>query len=302
MNCSCPRCAAQNEVDHSVITEKGFDTICTGCNTRFWIYRESFGGRALKRSGEIYCVKCGLALGPSIACKSCGSLYPQYFAAHKTKVIRKRTPTVRKSFVYYQRPVRKPRQRPVVVPKKTVGRTLPLVKYVSWVLVLAVLVSISGVGYARYRAESQFSKNYLRALYVIKSGTDLSLGACKKTIEKSKESMAAGRTFSLRASAADELRLTRVREEAVKLLKKTQTPPKKYKIANEKLTALYGVFEKITTLVLQPPDSLQSFGDSTTRLEAEFKKDAQELKSALPESLAEDLRNARTKYKVFRDF
>jgi hypothetical protein len=302
MNCSCPRCAAQNEVDLSVITEKGLDAICTGCNTRFWIYRESFGGRALKRAGEIYCVECGLDLGHSIACQSCGTLYPAYFAVHKTKVIRKRTPTVRKSFVFYQRPVRKPRRRPVAAPKKQVKEAKRLNKYLAWVAVFVVLASIGGVVYARYRAETLYTRNYLRTLYVIKSGTDLSLGACKKLIANSRESLAAGRAFSLRVSTADESRLAGVKAEAEKLVHQTGKPPKKYMSANEKLTTLYGVFERINTLALQPPDSLQGLSDSADKLEGEFKKGVQDLKAALPGKLAEDLKNARTKYRVFRDF
>ena len=126
MNCSCPKCSAKIEIDISLVYEKSAGIRCVECNKHFWIYKESFGGRALKKCGEIYCVKCGSELNHTVACPSCGTLYPDYLVVQTSRVTRKRVP-VNKSWVSFDRhrPHKyKPRDNASVVLKKTRGKSI----------------------------------------------------------------------------------------------------------------------------------------------------------------------------------
>src|SRR5690348_14740179 len=81
MKCLCPKCHATIELEVETVTGEGTSAKCPQCKARFTVYRESFGARALRRSGEINCANCGDVLGAHPHCASCGALYPDYFVA-----------------------------------------------------------------------------------------------------------------------------------------------------------------------------------------------------------------------------
>ena len=81
MTCTCPKCHQKIELDLPEVTEAGTSAVCPACNTRFSVYKESFGGRALRKSSEISCATCGNELGCGTHCSSCGAQFPDYLVA-----------------------------------------------------------------------------------------------------------------------------------------------------------------------------------------------------------------------------
>lgn len=298
MNCTCPKCKTTTHIDHSGIPENGTDRICEACKSRFWIYRESFGGRALKKRGEIFCAACGGELDRSIACPSCGKLYPEYAFAQATKAAPKRTVHVRSTYYIRRRPARKPLPQKVVAPKKTEKKLSIVNKYSISAMMLVILVVTGTIAYVKYIAEKDYSANYVRALYGIKLGTDYSLKPFENKASNSENSANSARN----TSKEEQSKLNTIRTQVDNLMKKTEKPPQKFVIAREKLNTLYGVYINTCTLALQSSGSAQENSDSAEKLRSEFRKSAQELKSALPMQLSNELENARAKYRSLRDF
>jgi hypothetical protein len=298
----CPKCKAPTQIDHSGIPENGTDRICEACKSRFWIYRESFGGRALKKRGEIFCADCGKELNRTIACPSCGKLYPEYAFVQATKAAPKRTVHVRSTYYIRRRPARKPLHKKVVAPKKPEKKLSIVNKYSISALVLVILVVAGTFVYAKFNAEKDYSANYVRALYGIKHGTDLSLKPFEKKASNSENSKNSDRDTTFTLSTKEQSQLNTIRTQVDNLMKKTEKPPQKFVIAREKLNNLYVVYTSICALVLQPSGSTQENVDSAKKLGNEFRKSAQELKSALPKQLSDELENARARYRSLRDF
>lgn len=301
MNCTCPKCKASTHIDHSEITEKGIDRICDACKSRFWLYRESFGGRALKKRGEIFCAVCGGELDRSIACPSCGILYPEYVFAQATKAVPKRTVHVRSTYYIRRRPARKPLPKKTVAPKKPVKKLKIVNKYTISAAILAVLTLAGSVVYSKYKAVKEYSANYTKVLYGIKTGTDLSLKPFEK-IASSPASSFSPLDPAPSLSSNEQSRLNTIKTQIDKNMKKTENPPEKFVSAKENLNKLYGVYVKIHAFALQSSGSTRDSLESAENLKTEFKKSSRELKSALPKQLSDELENARAKYRNLRDF
>lgn len=301
MNCTCPKCKASTHIDHSEITEKGIDRICDACKSRFWLYRESFGGRALKKRGEIFCATCGGELDRSIACPSCGILYPEYVFAQATKAVPKRTVHVRSTYYIRRRPARKPLPKKTVTQKKPVKKLKIVNKYTISAAILAVLTLVGSVVYSKYQAVKEYSANYTKVLYGIKTGTDLSLKPFEK-IASSSASSFSPLDPAPSLSSNEQSRLNTIKTQIDKNMKKTENPPEKFVSAKENLNKLYGVYVKIHALALQSSGSIRDSLESAENLKTEFKKSSGELKSALPKQLSDELENARAKYRNLRDF
>jgi hypothetical protein len=301
MNCTCPKCKAPTHINHSEISENGTDRICDVCKSRFWLYRESFGGRALKKKGDIFCATCGGALDRSIACPSCGKLYPQYVFAQANKAVPKRTVHVRSTYYIRRRPTRKPLPKRVVAPTKP--KKIPKIvnKYSISAVLIIVLLTVGAVVYYKTKVVQEYSANYTKVLYGIKAGTDICLRPFNKVVSSSGKSFSPfDPTPSL--SANEQSRLNTIKAQIDKSMKETENPPKDFVTAKEKLNNLYGVYVKIHVFALQPSGTMQDDAESAGKLKAEFKMSSQELKSALPKQLSDELENARAKYRSLRDF
>jgi hypothetical protein len=305
MKCTCPKCKAEIQLDLPPLTEEGTSSPCPECKTRLHVYNESFAARALRKVGEISCLKCGNELGHSIHCPSCGVLYPDYFVVsigrrrvRKVKTIREfRASKAGRSELVAPRPGAAPlsaAQKPGTNTSKILLITVSLV-------VLAIVVSLGIRAYQQHNAESQYTANYFRALYCIKTAADRSLKTCAKISVDWKGNLDAGRNVDPHISVQDEADLNKVRGEIEKYMQKLNPPPGKFITANEKLANLNGVYTKLHSLAIAPSGSLQSFTESASKLDSEYKKAAQELKASLPEKLAEELNKAKVKYKGLRD-
>ena len=120
------------------------------------------------------------------------------------------------------------------------------------------MATVCAIFFNQYRSVDSYSVNYVRALYGIGSGTDLSL----KTCEKIASDLKSNGTYDLRISVEDEARLTKVKAQVDKLMGKVNEPPAKFMKSKEKLAKLYGIYSNLHSLTLAPKGSLQNFSDS----------------------------------------
>lgn len=301
MNCTCPKCKASTHIDHTEITEKGTDRICEVCKSRFWLYRESFGGRALKKRGEIFCAACGGELDRSIACPSCGILYPEYIFAQATKAVPKRTVHVRSTYYIRRRPARTPLPKKAAAPKKPARKLKITNPYIISAAILAVVTLAGAAFYSSHKAAREYSENYVKALYGIKTGIDIGLKPFEKIASSSAGSFSPPPPAPSLGSK-EQSRLKTIKRQVDTYMKKTDNPPKKFASAKESLNKLYGVYTKIHAFALQPPSSVGDSQESAENLKTEFKKSSRELTAGLPKQLSDALENARAKYRNLRDF
>jgi hypothetical protein len=286
MTCPCPKCTAPIEQDQSKILDEESTVACPACKAKVLLVRESFARRAYRKSGEIQCSECGNPLGDFVNCPSCGALYPDDIVADTPEAVRRRKrsskrwepfkglefslrPTQRGGDTGYV-PQRVASGTPDVV--ASTGSRNILIGVISLVIGLAVLAG--GVGaYHNYQTKRRYAENYTKALYV----------------------------YTPRPSAEDVVRLGKVKGQVDNLMQKVQHPPGTFAAAGERLMKLNGVYGKAHALALAPPGSQSAFRESTAKLQDDFTRAAQELKSTLPEPLAEELKKAQLKYKGLRD-
>lgn len=92
MTGTCPKCHAniELEVSHSDVTEAGTTASCPACKAHLTLFKESFGGRALRKSDEVSCSHCGGQLGAELHCQSCGVPFPDYLVTALGKKVQKK--------------------------------------------------------------------------------------------------------------------------------------------------------------------------------------------------------------------
>lgn len=305
MTCSCPKCHAQIEVDLSKIAESGTFTPCPECKSRFWINKESYARMALQKEGKIHCDKCGKELDHIIVCTACGVMYPDYYLVQASKPPRRqiekpdlfsfsftlKPATTTYAYTYTGAKSSRSSERSPNVVMKRVG-----------MLALVALLAV-GIGYFLQlrKAEQLYTKNYMRALYTMKVGTDLSLSTCTKLSTEWNTSMAAGQKYAPHISAEDEARLNQIKDTTDRFMQTLNEPPKKFINSKEKLTNLYGIFTKTHALAVAPSGSLPEFTGSASKSQNDFNVALKELKGSLPPELSAEFQIAKTKYKGLKD-
>jgi hypothetical protein len=299
MICPCPKCDAKTQLDLSHIPEEGTSAKCPECKTRFWISKESFARRALKKEGKALCYYCNNELNNYLDCPTCGVMYPDYCIVQLSKPDKRTKRKSSASISFSLRSQRRTRsgtqQRPTERSPRSILISIAIAA-VAVVLALAV-----GIPYFHSKTEHEYMSGYFRALYGIKLGADATLKQCAAASANARTKMAAGQTADIRLSDEEKTRLNLAKNDVDALMQKVPTPPQKFVKAGENLNRLYGVYTQSYTLAVAPAGSLQSFTDSTAKLDNDFKKTAAELRSTLPPELADAYQKAIPKYKALKD-
>ena len=291
----CPKCDAKTQVDLSQIPEDGTSAKCPECNTRFWITKESFATRALKKEGKSLCYYCNNELNNYLDCPTCGVMYPDFCVVQISKPVKKKKRTTSSAISFSIRPQRRTRG---VVSQQATHKSSKSILITSVVVALvAVLVVTLGVSYYKKQAEQQYASNFIQTLYGIKLGTDLNIRQCSTISANWKAKMDAGQKFDLNISDKDKSRMDSAKNDIDKLMQKLPKVPQKFSKANENLAKLYGIYTKSYSLAAAPSGTLPVFTDSAGKLESEFKQTAQELKASLSAELADKYQKALPKYK-----
>jgi type II secretory pathway pseudopilin PulG len=302
MKCSCPKCDANIQVDLPHIPENGIATPCPECNSRFWINKESFACRALKKEGKLYCAQCSNELNHKIVCPSCGVLFPDFCVVQTSKPVKRQLKKPGVTVSFSLRPAQQKIPGISTSGKTSSKSRKSLVTIVSLLMLVALLSAVGVVAYNKRKAEQEFTRYYILAVYGIKTGADLDLNQCAKLSADWRTKMTAGQNFQPRISPVDEARLTKVKVEVDIVMQRLDKSPKNFISANAKLAKLYGIYAQLHSLTLAPPSSLAGFTDSATKSENDFRQAVQEFKTALPTELLAEINKAKTKYKGLRDF
>jgi hypothetical protein len=301
MTCSCPKCHAQIEVDLTNLPEKGTFNSCPECKGRFWINRESYARMPLKKDGNTYCDKCGMVLDHKIVCSSCGVMYPDFLLVQASRPPRRQVEKLGLSSLSFTLNQAKPSYSYTYTSstKSQVIRPSRL----NWKLAgmaAVVLLLLFGINhfYNIKKSEQQYAKNYIRALYTIKSGAVLSLNICEKIANDWKST---GQSTAPRIKGEDETRLNKVKEINDRFMQPLINPPKKFIASKENIAKLYDLYSKTTALAMAPSGSLSAFISSTDKSQSDFNLAAQELKKSLPPELSTEFQIAKVKYKELND-
>jgi hypothetical protein len=172
-----------------------------------------------------------------------------------------------------------------------------LLKRVGVVAVVALLAVGLGLFYMKMQAERRYAQDYMRALYTIKTGTDLSVKTCERISSDWKAKMDAGQNFVPRISADEEAKLNKVKEVTDRYMQKLNKPPKKYAGNKEKLADLYGIYTKSNALALAPSGTITSFESAAAKSQSDFNTSITALKDSMPDVLSKEFKIAQKKYK-----
>ena len=313
MMCTCPKCHAKIELELPEVTEAGTPGACPACNARFMVHRESFGGRALRKSNEISCAHCGSELGPQMHCMVCGAQFPDYLvptlgrkrARRVSKKIKLDTsPFPQTQRVTSQLPSLEMSMRPEaakalpVYPSST-RRAKPLLVAVSLLLVVA-LVAAGSVFYLKIKAEKAYAKNFVLATYCIQTGFDRGLKSTARISAEWKGKMDAGQAYSARPSPDDERDFGIISRKLTPVLGKLTPAPEKFASCNDRLNKLQAVYNNLRSLVLAPGNSQQIFADTSSKLENDYRLAVKEYKTGMPQEIMEELVSASLKFKGLR--
>lgn len=301
MTVPCPKCDAKTQLDLPHIPEDGTSAKCPECNTRFWITKESFATRALKKEGKSLCYFCSNELSNFLDCPTCGVMYPDFCIVQTSKPAKKKKRVSSSAVSFSIRPQR--RTRGIALQQATAthkpSKSILITSVV--VAVVAVLAVTLGVAYFNKQAEEQYASGFMRALYGIKLGTDSNIKQCSIISANWKTKMDAGQNFDLRISDQDKSRIDSAKSDIDILMQKLPKVPQKFNKANENLIKLHGIYTKSYSLTTAPSGTLPVFTNLAGNLESEFKQTAQELKATLPPELADKYQKALPKYKALQN-
>lgn len=291
MKCVCPKCSSPLSVDLQDIQEKGKSNKCSDCGGSYWIQRESFILRAYAVKGERYCSSCGEGLGASTYCPGCGTLYPDYCVVHSKKPGKRAFE--KKSFslnlVSLPKVKNKPattsqRLEPAKGARKAASSDLRRQLIMAGTAIAVIAGIVGGVLlYKQNSAENKFTKDFVVALYGLKSGTEHCM--------KKSEILGSGKGLSDKDLAL----LKSVKAEIATAVQVLSPPPKKFNDAYNQLQTLSGTYEKLHKLSTLSAPSAEVL-DSASKLDAQFTKQAKELKGVLPPQLLAELQEKSARY------
>jgi len=321
MECLCPKCSETTPIDLSEMPSDGFVAHCSTCNATLHVLRESCACRAKRQSHEICCANCGSRLDQHVHCKSCGLIYPDYLilvnlddARRKARkdFISKKWTAIR-DFEFSFRPVRSGSSIDTThhyVPQKsasgeTAAKSLFTRKFATISLGLIVTVALVATGvfaYNLHQREKQYARNYFKAIYGIKTGVDTNLKTCSTMKAEWEKAANSGIRYSPLISTNDEMKSAKLRGEVDKIVNLTNEPPKKLASSKDRLQAIYKIYLESDALINSKPNSLQEFSNTIDKLDKKMKLASNDIKSNLPDSMKEEMQNAKLKYRGLSDF
>ncbi len=294
MKCPCPKCDATIEIPEQKISANAHSQQCPDCRDKYWFRQEKFTLRAYRKHGRIYCFGCGEELGSEVLCMSCGSLCPDYCVVQSAKFVVHKQQKAGYSFSLPQRG--KSSARAAATPKAASQpiRSGWLVYAALLVLVLALVGGMTKV-YLDHQAHQAYAKDFIVALYGVKSGTDLNLGLIDKTASAWQKNTGTGNVIP-RPTQKDLDKLTAVKKRISEAMETLNDSPEKFTDARTKLVRLHGIYEQIYALNNSMPDSLEDYTLAVDKLKVSFFKAADDLKRSMPEELSDELKASVTRY------
>jgi hypothetical protein len=307
MKCTCPKCQGNIELDLPEVTKEGISVSCPLCKAVLTVHSESFGARALRKSGEISCASCGNELGPQMHCETCGTPFPTYLVTclgrkkglkKSAKLKIKSSPFKKQSKASSQLPtlddaMAEAISKPRIVAGKSYSKNVVIA---VTVIVLLALVAAGTGFYSKKKTDTAYAKNFAGATYGMLVGVTKSRTICLDMATKWQASIEAGKPMAPRPGSADEKDLQAIRSKLDSIKAKFPQEPKKFKNCNQKLARMEAAYMKMQSLALLPGTSLPAFTDSIDNIDMEYKQATKELKSDLPAELMAELQKASMIY------
>lgn len=294
MKCPCPKCDATIEIPEQKISANASSQNCPDCKEKYWFRQEKFMLRGYRKQGRLYCCDCGGELGSDLLCLSCGSLCPDYCVVQSPRFVSHKQQKAGYRFSLPQRSKSTAKATPTAKAAQPQAGKSWLVYPVLAVLALVLVGGLSKV-YLDHKAHQEYAKNFIVALYGVKSGTDLNLGLIDNISSTWQQNLGAG-GIAPRPSQKDLDKLTVVKKRISQAMETLNESPEKFVEARTQLIRLHGVYEQIYALNISNPDSLDEYTVSVDKLKASFSKAADELKGAMPEELSNELKASVAKY------
>ena len=295
MKCACPKCDAAVEIQDQKISASPSSQQCPDCNDKYWFRQEKFALRAYRKSGRVYCFGCGHELGSEILCLNCGSLCPDYCVVQSPKFVKHQQQRAGYSFSLPQLRSESARPHRAAKTARQPGSTNWLVYAVLVVLVLAVAGGL-GKFYLDNQAEEEYARNFIVALYGVKSGTDLGLGLIDGISSQWQKNLDAG-GIAPNTGQKDLDKLGQVKKRVTQAMATLDECPEKFAEARQKLVRLHRIYEDIYALNVAMPSSLGELNSSEDRLKENFFKAADDLRRSMPAELSDELKSSVSRYR-----
>lgn len=311
MTCTCPKCRETIELDLPEVSEAGNPVSCPSCNARFVVYRESFGARALHKTGSVSCAPCGAQLGPETHCAICGAQFPDLLVAglgrqrarrkaEKVKLSISPLPAKRSTAAIPSLDISLKAGAGQVGGSPKPGPGSNLLKGIVAIVVLLALAGGGGAYYVKSNSQKTYIKAFVLASYCIQTGIDHSRKATNKRIAEWKQKTDAGQPYVPHSAPDDERDFGIISGKLEPALAKVNQPPEKFAYCNDKLFKLQGVYNKMRNLALTPGNSLSALVDNSNKLDAEYEKAAKEYRAGLPDKIVEALRDTGQKFRALK--
>ncbi|NVN98401.1 MAG: hypothetical protein HXX17_03685 [Geobacteraceae bacterium] len=307
MRCLCPKCSTNIELDIYDLPEEGSFNKCPECNSGYVVKKVSFASRALHKDAEITCVECGNNPGTSVYCHECHAIYPDFYITESSSAAKKQFNKFIGSFSRFNKLSAKHTSTTQYTDygiKSTAGtKGLKLPSQPAQIAaILAIIILVIGAGgYFLYqdRIETKYAERYVRALFGIKSATDLDMKICNRILTEWQSTMAPNPPKATRSESAS---MASASKDVSSMVKDIGEPPTKFAASNEHINKIFAAYTKIHTFAANPSGSITSYTATVKQLDDEFKNSARLLKAGLPEKISDKLIESKKKYKPLQDF
>ncbi len=263
MNCRCPICDENTEIDLSQITSASHESDCTACDAPITIKRSPYSQREKKVTRYASCASCGNQLTDLQRCDTCGAVFPDFYEAVKSN-------------------------RKKVVPGAEPKRKFSLLSISLIVILMLVTAGLCLFNYLN--AREQYTDNYFRMLNAVIIGIDTNI------------KVSSSHKGDTKISSQEEAAVNRVKTVAARLEKDLANPPAGFGSMKDRLMVLYNVYQESNALLNHSAATQKELSEMQENLGKKRDAAIKEIKVALPSSFKTALVNAKAKYKGLKDF
>ena len=160
------------------------------------------------------------------------------------------------------------------------------------VLFLVLLILVAGVVRQRMHVRSQYARNFVLALYGIRSGMNLGEMICDGTYNAWRGIESTSNEMDPQALAD----LEAVKTDTRKNIEEMGKPPAEYDQAARILRKLYINYEKTNTMIMNSPNNPSRLKPEIVASGEEFSREIKLLKANMPAQLVEEVGKSSQKY------
>ncbi len=287
----CPRCGQENPIAPGS-ADRAYHATCTRCGSPF----AAEGAYAVHRDFRgmtVYCGQCGRRFPFAASCPSCATLFAGYLLvapdeSRHTVISSGWRPSAAKL---------QPRREPSRPTAHRTGTAIPLRLRIGAAILAVVLIPLLAgmVLHHRRQAERAYLKNYVLALYCMKSGFDHDNAFSSGYLTDWRNS--AERNLTPPLQDMDSLStLESIKGEVDKIMGRLNDPPEQLRDAGSLLGRLYDDYNRQYALVRQPSGSINSYDRSLQAAQQGFSTDLEQLRASLPAPLRAQVTKDARKY------